>query len=102
MTKRHTDEDKESAAERCSVLRNSRHGSDAEIAPDASEHCPLRLHRPQQVADWFDVSLSTVHRMVAAGDLEAVYVRNALRITDRSFCRIAQAGTRLRKPRGTK
>jgi hypothetical protein len=75
---------------------------DQEIASATAERCPVRLHRPSNIADWLDTSLSTVRRLARAGILEAVYVNASMRITDRSYRRVAKQGTQRSRPRGKK
>lgn len=52
----------------------------------------MKLITPQNVADQLGVSLKTVHRMISAGDLDAMRVfRRSVRIPQRAVDQYIQA-----------
>lgn len=42
----------------------------------------LRLYRPKTLAERWDMSLSTIYKLISAGELEATRVGRSVRISD--------------------
>ena len=56
----------------------------------------LKLHTKQSLANYFGVSLSTIHRLIHTGEIEAIHVGRSVRITEESVKKfiISQRGLR--------
>ena len=56
----------------------------------------FKLHTKQSLANYFGVSLSTIHRLIRTGEIETIHVGRSVRITEEAVKKFIISQRRLR------